>query len=234
MLRDFRIAGLVLMALGLVGCDSSDDLVTDRTPTGIETSPVQLQAQPMKYLPYGVPIPVGQVITAPPEPYDPVRHGAPLPDAEPEKNEASRLGVDQPMPPKRRPVTVGNRPLPSPINGDAGYFIRLDYGMTTAHDTQLDLFIPNLGRDVFIYAPTFYPSGYSCLEGTTAHIRWAGNSTISDYYGFWNWCAPRGQERFTYWRNMNDNASGRTHTCGYIVRIQILIMKILTSLLFAE
>jgi hypothetical protein len=201
MLRDFRIAGLVLMAFGLVGCDSSEDVVTDRTPTGIESSPVQLQAQPMKYLPYGVPIPPEQEITAPPEPYDPIKHGPAVPNTMPAANLAKIPGSPRPdvthFRARHRFNKSGDASRPAPVTGNAGFWLDYERGVYTTNDIQLNVSLPAppSGQRVDIYAPTTLPPNSACIEMFTAHFRTSTHAKTFHQHGWYDFC---GAEDFVF------------------------------------
>jgi hypothetical protein len=104
----FRLTSLTVLLLALSGCDVS-------APGGPARAPepqANLQSVPeTQWLKVGTRVPVGVSISAPPEPFSPVKHGAALQSdvafpnlaRAPENANAPRRGVGQ-----------ANRPLPAP------------------------------------------------------------------------------------------------------------------------
>jgi hypothetical protein len=59
------------------------------------------------------------------------------------------------------------------------------------NDVQLDVSLPaplNGASAVWLYAPTLYPPGLSCIEVTQIHGRTLGTSATMHRLGWWDWC----------------------------------------------
>lgn len=137
-----------------------------------------------RYLPYGVPVPVGQTPDGEPEPYDSARHGPAVRNTQPEANLVGRPGA--------RPVEGDRRRVPPPLpmlaGGDDGYILANNIGMYAANDAQTDLVIPTTVDDAVIYAPTHMPGSFSCLETTTMHMKYKGWTSTTHEHGFYDHC----------------------------------------------
>lgn len=177
-------AWIVLLPLAVVGCAD----VGDRA-AGPTESPAPASA-PERYLPYGVPVPEGQVVDALPEPYDPARHGPAIRNTAPGQNLAKMPGAAIP----RRKHTPKKFDIPTidPGSGDRGYFLYADQynsaGIYVVNDAQTNVSIPSSAIGTTIYAPTHMSAGGTCLETVTAHYRYSGQSTTTHGHGFWDWC----------------------------------------------
>lgn len=163
------------------------------------------------YLPYGVGIPEGQPIQQGPEPYDSTRHGPPLRNTQPGRNVAGQRGANLPRVdfrgkgPHGRPDDPGRSgeagpgtPNPMPGSGDRGFWINSGTGVYAANDAQTNVVIPDTAVGTTIYAPTHMPAGNSCIETTTAHWRYAGQSSTTHGHGFWDHCVKKGWFTFEY------------------------------------
>jgi hypothetical protein len=172
------------------------------------------------WLPYGVPVPPGQVLTALPEPYTPRKHGALLPDQTPESNLIGLPGFVVGPSPRRFPAR-GNTPAstvgPSPGTGDHPIFLYTTSvrwnGVSAVHDVHTDLAIPtvttltNAGA-VFIYSPTLLPPGGSCIEATTIHQRTQFDNATTHLQSWYDWCGYNFQNHQNNWFRMDSiNAS---------------------------
>lgn len=105
-----------LVSLAFVGIACAD-IGEDASPESTATNESNLKPAA---LPYGVPVPEGRSINAPPEPYTPSKHGAPTPDSAPR---ARNLADDPAIPhdfAKRRKGGNPREPLPPPGTGDRG------------------------------------------------------------------------------------------------------------------
>lgn len=156
-------------------------------PTGPGSPEGPVHAEPLvlsfglRYLPYGVPVPEGTKLAAVPEPYSFARHGAGIPNTQPEANIVERPGFVPPPPPIAQ--------------GSDSYWLRIMpstpaqfFGISQINDAQLSLQLPaTSGSTRYLYAPTILPSGGSCVEATTLHSR-AANSTTVHRQGWYNWC----------------------------------------------
>lgn len=195
------LGSLLVLAPMLTGAASAQDTIP-RAP---------------RYLPYGVPVPVGEAIDAGPEPYQPAKHGPPLRNTQPERNMAAQRGANLPRVdsngkgPRGRPDNPGppgaaggaasdgpDLPRPMPGSGDRGFWINAGTGVYAANDAQTDLVIPDNAVGTTIYAPTHMPAGNSCIETTTAHWRDTGQPSTTHGHGFWDHCFKKGWYTFEY------------------------------------
>ena len=170
-------------------------------------APPSVQAQnndPSEHLPYGVPIPPGQGITRPPEPYAPSQHGRPLTNTQPDANVAGRPDVQLPVrdhrarvpdriSPTAEPGPGDSFPTELPGSGDRGLWIYPgSSGVYAINDAQTNLSIPASAIGTTIYAPTHMSAGNACMETVTAHWYFSGMSGTAHAHGFWDWCMTDG------------------------------------------
>jgi hypothetical protein len=149
------------------------------------------------YLPYGVPVPVSQEITRPPEPYAPGKHGKPIPNTRPEKNAVGKPGEKLPVRPARaRGAAAASSnagfPTGAPGSGDRGFWLTGSTGIYVLNDAQLNFSIPTSGIGTTIYAPTHMSAGNACIETVTAHWYYDGMDGTAHGHGFWDWCESDG------------------------------------------
>jgi len=206
----------VLMALAVLGACS--DMPTRPTPpsTGTQVARGSGGAPLGVYLPYGVPVPVGQEITAPPEPYDPVRHGpaqlnsvrSERPFTAPRRVHAEamkRLGY--------RSEATFRTATPAPVPGSApgpattynsseGAILLVNWneGISAYNDVQTSIGLPP--SETYLYAPTHLPSDQSCIEQTTIHWRLSTFGSVTHAFGLWNWCDPQRRSQFQVFESM--------------------------------
>jgi hypothetical protein len=86
-----RILVNIVIAMGLVyipACRGEGSSLTSVNKTTLSEGTVSPASA--AYHPYGVSVPVGTIVSLPPEPYDPAIHGSALPNTMPHKNVASR------------------------------------------------------------------------------------------------------------------------------------------------
>lgn len=186
MLENVRqiLVGLSI-AVTVTACDQP-------TATSTRTNDVaqNISADLPRWLPVGTKVPVGVAINAPPEPYDPAKHGPALTDSRTEANLAGRPSIDRP---KRRRSASGDY-MPPPGTGDRGFYLtqatRAWYGASAMYDLNLNLQLPTPwgGHDVSVYAPTMMPPGGTCLEVTQVYHRESDGSTTGKFFGIWDWC----------------------------------------------
>ena len=162
-----------------------------------------------KYLPYGVSVPEGDVLTLEPEPYDFRKHGPPAENSIPNANLAVMPGYNLPKfgenhgkwqdPPKVPPQVEAQS------TGNGGWMLWNQPGVNARNDAQRDLVVPgNYFQRVTIYAPTHLPHANSCLEATTAHIKASGSwQGTGDFHGFWNWCTE--EPSFQVWEETDNS-----------------------------
>lgn len=158
-------AGL-LGCLGLAACSAPE-------PSESETDGASKKSE---YLAYGVPVPVDEVPSAPPEPYDENLHG-PATNPVPELDLVANPG---PLPLPNAPAGDGDRGFF--INGNAGT------GIYARNDVQDNISIPLANAGTTIYAPTHMSPGGSCIETVRATWRPVGAASTSHGHGFWDWC----------------------------------------------
>ena len=146
-----------------------------------------------QWLPVGTKVPPGQEICAPPEPYDPAKHGPPLPPPTDIVNLAAQPGFVSP--PKRTPLDP-----PPPGEGDRGFWLsqvtKPWYGASGVNDVVWNLhidttFIQRAGA--WIYAPTMLAPGGACIEITQVYQRRAAQDTTGKFFGLYDWCHPQAQ-----------------------------------------
>lgn len=168
-----------------------------------------------QWLPVGTKVPPGQAICAPPEPYDPAKHGPPLPPPTNLVNLAARPGFVSP--PKRDPTVP-----PPPGEGDRGLWLGQItepwYGASSVHDVQWNLTIDTtfIGRNgAWIYAPTMLPPGGACIEITQVYQRWAVQDTTGKYFGLYDWCESDSTGRFVVFDSEGDTAFSNAYIRPY-------------------
>lgn len=122
------------------------------------------------WLPVGTIVPVGESIDAPPEPYDPVRHGPALKSAVEFENLANKPGFER-FPKRRGPSgSSASNVVPPPGNGDRGFqwnqTTRPWFGASAMYDLNLNLQLPTPwgGHDMYVYAPTMMPPAVHALR----------------------------------------------------------------------
>lgn len=149
------------------------------------------------YLPYGVAVPVGQVLDRPPEPYNPQRHGAPLPSTI-GTYIVQTSGEGVPM----RAAQRGAPPKPVLLQSGGsyrGFYLFANtknwYGVHSIKDVSLNLNLPTPGPAgaIWLYAPTTLPPAGSCIEGVVRHERTIFVPTTIHYLGWYDWCTTSNQ-----------------------------------------
>jgi hypothetical protein len=155
-----------------------------------------------EYLPYGVPVPPGQEISGSPEPYQPARHGRPLPNTQPGANAVGKPGVSLPVRPERargprdqvpQGAPGSQVPQSEPGSGDRGFWLRgSSTGIHAVNDAQPNLAIPANAIGTTLYTPTHLAAGGTCIETVTAHWYYPGMTSTAHGHGFWDWCASDG------------------------------------------
>lgn len=192
----------------LISC--SDGVTTDLNTESAS-------AEGGEYLPYGVPVPVGEELTLLPPPYDPETMGPPISDRTAHLNlAADRTSRYAKMPNPMWDKELARRglaPLAVPNHhSNKGYWLykTASYPFARAqqnHDVQRDTRVPvpmSADNPVIYYAPTLLPAGGSCIESVTIHWRFSTNPNVpeEDLHGFWNWCNPN--PSFVVTKNLND------------------------------
>jgi hypothetical protein len=184
-----------------------------------------------RWMRIGTIVPPGDTLVAPPEPYDPRRHGRLLSNPLAAANLALRPGFRSPpkrVPPHKYPAPMvpcdadgcpedsgGSADPPPPGNGDRGFFFTQTsqywYGASAVNDIRgISLPAPLSGTDgVFLYAPTMMPAGGACLEVTQVYARFNGSSATSPNLGVWDWCQSAPSGRFVVY--MPEDATFRNH-----------------------
>lgn len=182
-------------------------------------APSQSRSEPTdKYLPYGVPVPAGTIITKSPEPYDPAKHGEPRPNS---------IKTGRPQPASRRVYREARQraglPVPAPVAGSSASayseeyvwglgnsFVRFD-GLIGWQDVQLNVSLP-AGYTTNLYAPTNLAGPDACVEQTIEHRRTNAQSSTTHYFGVWNWCDPAQQQQ--WWVSEEMDAEWRAKYVG--------------------
>jgi hypothetical protein len=171
-----------------------------------EISPALDQAGGAKFFPVGTRIPEGQVLTAAPEPYNPSKHGAPIPNTQPSKdlglvpgdwkrfpkphsgmvNPPARMSGGQSFPPAD----------PNPDHTTEGFWLgqvtKAWYGVYALQDARTDFTLPYYSNtypapEPTLYAPTMQAPGGTCLEAVVIHQAIA-TSLTKHYMGWSDWC----------------------------------------------
>lgn len=167
-----RLLWLVVIPVTVVACSSPDGL---GSLTGVGSPPsnraVTTFAQ-QGWLPVGTKVKVGDSISVPPEPYNPVKHGPALAAPTEFENLANR--ADFVRPPKRweGAWSVQDLPTPPPGTGDRGFWLYQNsqpwFGVYAVYDVNMSLGLPSAwsSNGVYVYAPTMLPPGGSCVEVT--------------------------------------------------------------------
>lgn len=220
--------GVVVALHGLVGgCfgapepDGSNEAAAGATAEAVAA----LTSEGPRYLPYGVPVPVGAVVTALPEPYDPEKHGPPTTDAFPQQNEASTPDAVSDASHRRGRWKTESDPPPG--TGDRGLWISAGIGIYAINDLEANLFIsgPTPTQTITMYTPTHQSAGGSCVETVRRHRRASGSPSTSHHHGFWDWCrATPGwgllEVTSTTWQNKYARIiSGGPGTLEYITQV---------------
>lgn len=205
-LRLARAGFLWLCVPALFSCDSPnlhEPTASDAKEDRPQGSAAELASNELQYLPYGVPIDPAAIGSRVPEPYDPRKHGAPLDNTMPHANLAGTAVAKSPRDRVQRleqrsrewvdltrcsPGTgcPSNPPLPAG-DGDAGWFVSLA-GIYARNDAQRNVSLSSKDVDQYLYAPTHYPSKFSCVEVTTVHHRAANASSTRHFLGWLDWC----------------------------------------------
>lgn len=136
-----------------------------------------------QYLPYGRPIPPGQSVSLPPEPYDLAKHGPGLRNTSTMRQYSRR--------------TEGVGAMFSAFSDDGDYQLSFApsspaqfFGVTQSHGVNVGLQLPvATGARRSLYAPTVLPPGGSCIEATTIYERNPGQPTVRSH-GWYDWCNP--------------------------------------------
>lgn len=149
-------------------------------------SVVERNIEQGRYLPYGQPVPVGEVVDRLPEPYQFTKHGRPAQSGE--RGIPAQKGRSYP---RINVVRHGmGYPAPSGTDAWAGIFLNSDTrGIYGLMDVREDVNIPAGWSGALVYAPTLMPGGGSCVELTTIH--WRGSDfgqSFNDGLGIWDWC----------------------------------------------
>jgi hypothetical protein len=168
------------------------------TPTAPE--PASAASRVDQHLPYGVPIPPGDIRFTP-EPYNPEKHGPPLPFQFAGKTLATHPGTG-PAPRRNPSVETGALSIfstnPSVKMENAFQFHDSGdwYGVHALHSAWVNLDVPHAdypGDLKTLYAPTHLPPGTPCLEMTSIYERaWADSIVPKRWFGFWDWCGSIG------------------------------------------
>jgi len=156
------------------------------------TAPAQSLSPEPSYLLYAVRVAPGVEIAAPPEPFDRIRHGRPLPNTMPYANAVGRPDVTLPRRSSVLDPDGAGTPILEPGSGDRGLWLTAGEGIYAGNDPALDLAIPDAAIGTTIYAPTHMSPGGACMETVTAHWRYAGMASTAHGHGFWDWCASDG------------------------------------------
>lgn len=165
---------------------------------GVERGARQLADR--RFLPYGVSVPPGTSVDAPPEPHDELLHGPALENSHAEYNVAKREGylVPEELKQARFDRALGRQLKssdPYPGEGDRGFWVQAGTGIYAGSDVQSDLSIPNNAvgpSGTWIYSPTHMPDGGSCIEMVTVHRRLSTVSATEHFFGLWDWCSTSG------------------------------------------
>lgn len=185
---------MLLCTTALVSCD------TEKRPTGIEERRVLEEgSSPETHLPYGTPVPLGSVLSLPPEPYDSRKHGAGRENSMPWANLVGRMS----LPPRGKPGRASSRGRGALSAAQASHESVRGYnifntismsGIYAGNELRLDLTLPFVGFDdtLRLYAPTHQSAGNSCIEAVTVHrqvyISPGLMPIMRHEMGFWNWC----------------------------------------------
>lgn len=127
-------------------------LTSCNIPVDAPSGPVPRQAQgafsdtARTWLPVGTIVPVGAAIAAPPEPYNPAKHGPALRSDGAFENLANSPGYQSFPKRGRSEGGRGGSTAPPPGNGDRGFFLtqasRPWFGMSAMYDLNLNLQLP--------------------------------------------------------------------------------------------
>ena len=173
--------------------------------------------QQPQWLPVGTRVPPGQAISAPPEPYDPAKHGPALPAPTDEVNLAAR--PDFVPPPKR--VPTGPNP-PPPGSGDRGIgwsqITKPWYGAYSVYDVQCNLYIDTVFAGepgAFIYAPTTLAAGGTCIEITQVYERLRGVAATKKVFGLYDWCQSDPNQRWALLEDEEDSVFKTRYVRSY-------------------
>lgn len=153
---------------------------------------LQRSVPEQQWLRVGTKVPIGDSISAPPEPYNPMRHGAPKRSDIAFTNLARRPEFAN-APKRGRPVSGGIE-VPAPGTGDRGFWLAQAsvpwFGSYAVYDLNMSLGLPAAWNTngVWVYAPTMMPPGGSCVEVTQVYRRLHGGSTTGKLFGIWDWC----------------------------------------------
>lgn len=197
------LSASVVLVAAIAAC--SDEPVPTQAPSFDAASAKRQNPKQPKYLPYGVPVPVGQALTLPPEPYNEKKHG-------PAHFVGSVAPVDaatlQQLTEERRAMLRTKESLVTGMaaasggTGERGFFILTGDGVYAGNDTQRNVF---LGSGQIIYAPTHLPwaggSNRACVEAVTIHRNQGAGQ--EDLHGFWDHCLLND---FIIAEDMNDPA----------------------------
>lgn len=150
------LSGLVVFSVSLSACSE-------------ETSPILSPAReispaveaPVHYLPYGKRAPNPLPPNTVPEPYDPVKHGPPMPNSIAHLNLANLPGQRTELPGLGRRVTE----TPTSVQPLGGFSKGLRWTSSTykdiygEHEIELGLNLPLTTANNVVFAPTVIPSG---------------------------------------------------------------------------
>jgi hypothetical protein len=155
---------------------------------------------------------LGETDPAPPPPIDP-RNPRFIPDTTPYLNVVGQAGTVIPdLARDRLRGVVNPAASPWPGTGDAGAWITAQsFGVYAGFDVELDVFLPDVGIDLTLYAPTMvnrdpYNAGrFGCLETVTAHYRYPATMFDTAHgHGFYDHCSA--QPGFKSFKFMTDPA----------------------------
>jgi hypothetical protein len=200
-----RMGGWYVFAVAaLVGGCSDPSVPTE--PRTIRTALLTRGSAKKAWLPVGTVVPVGQSISATPEPFEPSRH-QPLVNPTIEPNLVDSPGFVPPPKRAHRPPpapssdqVVAMTPIPPPPGvagtADMGWFLYQRptpwYGVYQVNDLQMSLALPpptSAGLPgVFLYAPTLLAPGGSCLEVSQVYRRLTDGVTTGKIFGVFDWC----------------------------------------------
>ncbi len=221
---------VVIMSLTFASCS---DVAIDgpKSPSGSPIDSRAFNARPndsARYLPYGVPVPQGEIVRLMPEPYNQARHGLGLPNSDPSRG---------PYPLRVRRSGVAQTGHVQPVDGaqmlnssEGAVFVPDSVqGFQAVSDIQLDVALPGGGSDTTVlYAPTYLPSSRSCIEVSTIHERYPGEGSTKHYFGLWDWCGEENfrvkEEMTSSWRSKYvraiETAYGEPAEDGYLMVVQ--------------
>lgn len=187
-MRRFWKASVALLALFACSDESS---TSPSAPVALKPSG-QASIPGVSFLPYGVPAPDPLPPNVIPEPYDPAKHGPPIPNSAPHLNlpEHERTFVASREPSPGLTLALG---IPEGnTNKGLRWFSTTYPGIYAGHEIETGIRLPAHSQDQFVFAPTALPSGSACIEMATTHRRRTTETTTRHLAGWWNWCLSSG------------------------------------------